>query len=165
MFIVFTGEGKPQSSSVADNFPTPEVLTEINTPWTVNFESDSIKRGPAEPVTFDKLQSWTQNEDERIRHYSGTAVYKNVFTLNDKPKKDICINLGKIGVMAKVKINGKYAGGAWTEPYRVNIAKAVRSGENTLEVEVVNTWANRLNNSPLESGLMGPVRIENISNN
>jgi hypothetical protein len=162
IFIVFAGEGKPQSSSVADNFPAPEVLSEINTPWTVSFESDSIKRGPSGPVTFEKLQSWTQNEDERIRRYSGTAVYKNVFTLNSKPKKDIYINLGRIGVMAKVKINGKYVGGAWTEPYRVNITKAVRSGENTLEVEVVNTWVNRLSGGSMESGLIGPVRIENI---
>jgi hypothetical protein len=162
MFIVFAGDGKPQSSSVADNFPTPEVITEINTPWTVTFESDEIKRGPAEPVTFDKLQSWTQNKDERIRRYSGTAVYKNVFTLNDKPKKDIYINLGRVGVMAKVKINGKYVGGAWTEPYRINIANTVTSGENTHEVEVVNTWVNRLSGGAMESGLIGPVKIEKI---
>jgi hypothetical protein len=160
MFIVFTDGGKPQSSSVAANFPAPKILTEINTPWTVTFESDKIKRGPAEPVTFEKLQSWTQNKDERIRRYSGTGVYKNVFTLDNKPKKNIYINLGKIGVMAKVKINGQYVGGAWTEPYRVNITEAVTSGENTLEVEVVNTWVNRLSGGSMESGLMGPVRIE-----
>jgi hypothetical protein len=46
--------------------------------------------------------------------------------------------------MAKVKINGKYAGGCWTVPYRVNISGLLKEGENTVEVEVVNKWGNRL---------------------
>jgi hypothetical protein len=182
MFIVFSGKGKPQSSGVDANFPAPEILTEINTPWTVTFESDKIKRGPSGLVVFDKLQSWSQNEDERIRYYSGTAVYNNTFTLDDKPSGKVYINLGRACNMAKVKINGQYAGGVWTYPYRVNITGAVKAGENTVEVEVVNNWVNRLigdsmlpedervTNYPFEpwmsrklrdSGLLGPVRIEN----
>jgi hypothetical protein len=142
-FIVFSGKGKPQSSDIKDNFPEPKTLVEINTPWSVAFESDKIRRGPSEPVTFDKLQSWSKHENESIRYYSGAAVYSNAFTLDAKPANNIYIDLGKVGVMAKVKINGRYAGGAWTYPYRVNITGAVKTGENTVEIEVVNTWANR----------------------
>jgi hypothetical protein len=180
MFIVFSGKGKPETSAVEDNFPAPKVLAEINTPWTVTFESDKIKRGPSEPVIFDKLQSWPQNEDERIRYYAGTAVYSNTFTLDAIPQDNICIDLGKASMMAKVKVNGQYVGGAWTYPYRVNISGAAKQGENTLEVEVVNTWVNRLIGDSLlpedervtdysfeswmsktlrESGLIGPVKI------
>jgi hypothetical protein len=181
MFIVFAGAGKPQSSEIKDNFPTPEVLTEINTPWTVTFESDAIKRGPSGQVIFDKLQSWTENEDERIRYYSGTAVYQNVFILNDKPATgDIYIDLGKVCMTAKVKINGHCVGGVWTNPYRINITELVREGENTFEVEVINNWVNRLIGDSMvpenervlnypfeswmsknlrESGLIGPVKI------
>ncbi|MDR1594512.1 MAG: glycoside hydrolase family 2 [Prevotellaceae bacterium] len=183
MFIVFAGKGNPKSSNVNDNFPTPEVITEINTPWTASFESDKIRRGPSEPVVFDKLQSWHENEDSRIRYYSGTAVYSNVFTLDDKPAGNIYVDLGKVGVMAKVKINGQYVGGAWTYPYRMNIADAVKPGKNTIEVEVVSTWMNRIIGDALlpenerkliynveswksekmnESGLLEPVKI--ISN-
>ncbi|MDR0700528.1 MAG: glycoside hydrolase family 2, partial [Tannerella sp.] len=142
-FVVFSGKGNPKSSELKENFPELKTLLEINTPWTVTFESDRVKRGPSEPVVFDKLQSWSLNEDERIRYYSGTAVYNNSFTLEAKPDSEIYIDLGKVGVMAKVKITGKYSGGAWTYPYRVDITDAVKAGENTVEIEVVNTWANR----------------------
>jgi hypothetical protein len=142
-FIIFSGKGSPKSSDLKDNFPESKLLVEISTPWAVKFESDEIKRGPSEPVTFDRLQSWSLNEDARIKYYSGTAVYSNTFTLDAKPDGDIRIDLGKVGVMAKVKINGKYSGGAWTYPYSVDITDAVKTGENTVEIEVVNTWANR----------------------
>jgi hypothetical protein len=180
MFIVFSGKGKPQSSDPDANFPAPVILTEINTPWTVTFESDEVKRGPSCPIIFDKLQSWTQNEDEHIRYYSGTAIYTNVFILDSKPSGKICIDLGKVCNMAKVKINGQYVGGAWTYPYLVNIDDAVKTGENIIEIEVVNNWVNRLAGDYLlpenkrmtnyrfeswmpkdllVSGLLGPVKI------
>jgi hypothetical protein len=180
-FIVFTGKGEPQSSDVRDNFPELKTLVEIATPWSLAFDSDKVRRGPSEPVVFDRLQSWSKHEDERIRYYSGAAVYSNTFTLDSKPSGSIYIDLGRVGIMAKVKINGQYAGGAWTYPFRVNITDAVKAGENSVEIEVVNTWNNRFvgesglpeeerlvkplyNNrnpsSPLsESGLLEPVKI------
>jgi hypothetical protein len=32
----------------------------------------------------------------------------------------------------------------WTAPYRVDITKALKRGINELNIEVTNTWANRL---------------------
>ncbi|MDR2773268.1 MAG: glycoside hydrolase family 2, partial [Tannerella sp.] len=159
-FIVFSGKGRPTSSRLNDNFPDAKTLVEIATPWTVTFESDKVRRGPSEAVVFDKLQSWSLNEDERIRYYSGTAVYNNTFTLKSKPQGEIYIDLGKVGVMAKVKINGIYSGGAWTYPYRVDITDAVKAGENTAEIEVVTTWANRFigeSSLPKEDRIVKPL--------
>jgi hypothetical protein len=143
MFVVFSGKGNPKSSALSNNFPTLKTFLEITSPWTVKFESDNIKRGPSEPVVFNKLQSWSLHKDPHIRYYSGTAVYSNIFTLDSKPDGVISIDLGKVGVMAKVKINGQYSGGVWTYPYRVDITDAVKTGDNAVEIEVVNTWANR----------------------
>jgi hypothetical protein len=144
MFIVFPRKSKPQTSRQNKNFPLPTTLVEINTPWTVTFESDSIKRGPAQPVIFDTLHTWTQNSNEQIRYYSGTAIYTNTFTLETIPAEKIYIDLGKVCNMAKVKINGQNLGGVWTYPYRINITSAIKTGENKIEIEVVNNWVNRL---------------------
>jgi hypothetical protein len=181
-FIVFREKGKPAAKELAANFPEPEIITTVDTPWEVRFESDSIKRGPSEPVIFKELKDWAQSKDERICYFSGTAVYTTKITLDALPKdKQLYLDLGYVSVMAKIKINGEYAGGVWTFPYKVAVNNLFRQGENTLEIEVVNTWKNRLigdqklpekdrkvqsnNNgwkadSPLQgSGLIGPVKI------
>lgn len=46
--------------------------------------------------------------------------------------------------MARVKLNGTDLGVVWRPPFRVNLGKSAKAGENTLEVMVVNSWRNRL---------------------
>ncbi|MDR1745813.1 MAG: glycoside hydrolase family 2 [Tannerella sp.] len=181
-FIIFRKAhrgGTIPADGYAANFPAAEIVAEITSPWEVRFESDCVKRGPAEPVVFTELADWSANENPQIRDYSGTAVYKTIFNFNSQqPTANSYLDLGKVGVMAKVRINGQYAGGVWTPPYRVNITDFVKDGDNEIEVEVVNLWVNRLladaklpeseraltiSNLPWtkenESGLLGPVKI------
>ena len=183
-FIVFRKTGKPVATGVEDNYPKPEIITKIDQPWQVLFESDQYKRGPAQPVTFTTLTDWSKHEDESIRYYSGTAIYKTTFDVKKKPEGKLFVDLGQVTAMAKIKINGKYVGGVWTAPYRIEVSDVIRDGINELEVEVVNTWMNRLIgdlrlpeaerptwahhnswnvHSPLQtSGLLGPVNLLSI---
>lgn len=183
-FIVFRKTGKPTATGVEDNYPKPEIITKIDQPWQVIFESDRYKRGPARPVTFTTLTDWSKHEDESIRYYSGTAIYKTTFDVKKKPEGKLFVDLGQVTAMAKIKINGKYVGGVWTAPYRIEVSDVIRDGINELEVEVVNTWMNRLIgdlrlpeaerptwahhnswnvHSPLQtSGLLGPVNLLSI---
>lgn len=183
-FIVFRKTGKPAATGVEDNYPKPEIITKIDQPWQVLFESDQYKRGPAQPVTFSTLTDWSKHEDESIRYYSGTAIYKTTFDVKKKPEGKLFVDLGQVTAMAKIKINGKYVGGVWTAPYRIEVSDVIRDGINELEVEVVNTWMNRLIgdlrlpeaerptwahhnswnvHSPLQtSGLLGPVNLLSI---
>jgi hypothetical protein len=180
VFVVFRKKnaGQDAKSDIASNFPEQKTLTTVNSAWTVTFESDEIKRGPSDPVVFEQLTDWSKHPDDNIKYFSGTAIYKTAFELEQKPDDELYLDLGKVVAMAKVKINGKYAGGVWTSPYRVDITPFVKQGKNDIEIEVVNTWANRIigdrklpdeqrklrislgpNGDLHESGLIGPVRI------
>ena len=55
------------------------------------------------------------------------------------------LNLGAVGVIAEVEVNGKKCGTAWHAPYRVDITDALEEGpRNRIVVKVTNTWCNRL---------------------
>jgi hypothetical protein len=112
--------------------------------WQVTF--DAALGGPIAPVTFTTLANWSQNADSCIRYYSGTARYAIAFTNKVKLKtgEKLFLDLGEVSNIAAVKVNGVDCGVAWTAPYRVDITRAVKKGQNSLEIEVTNTWANRM---------------------
>jgi hypothetical protein len=56
----------------------------------------------------------------------------------------VILDLGKVQVIAEVKVNGQDLGILWKPPFRVDITREVKPGENQLQVEVVNLWPNRL---------------------
>ncbi|EDM37703.1 glycoside hydrolase family 2, sugar binding protein [Pedobacter sp. BAL39] len=163
------------------NYLEPLQKLTIGQPWSVVF--DSKMGGPAAPVIFDQLTDWSAHADERIRYYSGTAVYHNVIELKKLKKgQAVFLDLGMARAIAKVTVNGIELGGLWTAPYKVDISKAVKKGKNKIEIKVVNTWVNRLigesrlpaaerkisaahaNYNPQSrlssSGLLGPVYVE-----
>ena len=179
-FIVFRKD-TDKAVSEGCNYPEKSVLATIDTPWTVAFQEK--RGGPEAPVTFDTLYDWTTSDDPRIKYFSGDATYTNSFKLKKLPQGEVYVDLGKVMVMAKVKVNGEYAGGVWTAPYRLNITNLLRKGVNTIEVEVVNCWRNRVigekeaipanerftfqtatylnKDSELQpSGLLGPIELQ-----
>lgn len=185
-FIIFRKKGKEPVKSGFKNFPEPQLLQTLNGPWMVKFQSDTIRRGPAKPVVFNQLTDWTLRPEKNIRYYSGIASYTKTFEQKDWPKKALVyLDLGKISAMTKVKINGKYAGGVWTAPWRLDVTPWLKPGKNTVQIDVVNNWMNRLIgdlnlppaerktwtnvftykvDSPLQpSGLLGPVTLQAIT--
>ena len=54
------------------------------------------------------------------------------------------LNLGRVAVIAAVKVNGVECGILWKEPFSTDITVALKEGANHLEVSVANTWHNRL---------------------
>ncbi|MDB5146141.1 MAG: glycoside hydrolase family 2, partial [Mucilaginibacter sp.] len=102
-FIIFR---KPANANAGkhDNFPTQQVVVDVNTPWTVTF--DPKRWGPANSVTFDKLVDWTLRPEDEIKYYSGSAVYHNTFNIAQIEKgKQLLLDLGLVKAMAKVKVN------------------------------------------------------------
>ena len=178
-FVVFRGDAQAEAPNGL-NYPVETVVAELAGPWKVAFQEG--RGGPDTPVVFESLSDWTENSDPRIKFFAGTAVYSSSIKLRKLPSEPVYLDLGKVMVMAKVKVNGEYAGGVWSAPYRLNISDFLKKGENVIEVEVVNCWRNRLigekeaipeserftfqtstyldkDDELQSSGLLGPVRL------
>jgi alpha-L-rhamnosidase len=116
---------------------------ELTGPWEVGFAPAA--GGPGR-VTFDRLMSWSQHSDAGVKYYSGTALYTKRFEVPAgmiAPGRRLYLDLGKVEVMAGVKLNGRDLGWLWKEPYCVEVTDALKPGENALELAVVNLWPNR----------------------
>ena len=139
-YEVELGDGQRRQFS-ASEIPQAQ---EVTGPWSVRF--DPKWGGPAQ-ATFEKLGSWSSQADPGIKYYSGTAVYSTAFELPRalvKGNSRLYLDLGRVEVMAEMKVNGKRFPLLWKQPYRLDITGAARAGRNTLEVSVVNLWPNRL---------------------
>jgi hypothetical protein len=115
------------------------------------------------------------------RDFSGIGTYRLEFELPDRPAADrLVLDLGAVREIARVRLNGVDCGVAWTEPFRVDVTVAVRTGRNALEIDVATPWRNRLiaeaaspsgeipapmtavfepTADPLPAGLAGPVAL------
>ena len=113
----------------------------VDAKWKLEF----IDGGPVlpEPMTMDKLVSWTVNEDKESQRFAGTVRYSSVFTL-PKMGNGCLLNLGRVCESAKVVINGVDVGVLWSLPFEVEVGEYLREGENRIEIEVTNLSANRI---------------------
>jgi len=117
---------------------------EISAPWDVRFPEGM---GIPTSIIFPSLTSWTNNQDEGIKYFSGIATYHQEFQLPEEfnlNDDQITLDLGKVKFIADVSLNGKNIGILWKSPFCVDITQAVKPGENQLIIEVANTWSNRL---------------------
>ena len=185
-FVVFPAK-TDERVGVAEtaNFPTVEARHEFAGPWQVRFDPDW---GGPETVEFERLEDWTQRLEPGVRHYSGTATYVKRFTAPASMLADrrsdtdrLLLDLGELRELAEVRLNGIDLGILWCPPFRVDVTDALKPGDNSLEIDIVNFWPNRIIGDaalPLEerrtrtnirkltrdtplvaSGLRGPVRL------
>lgn len=140
VFVVFRKKGEPEATTLEANYPAPLRTQEVKGEWNVAFES--AFKTPA-PVRMTELDNLSTNANDSIRYFSGTATYTTTVNL-DRAGRDehMFMAFDNVGTMAKVYINGKYAGGVWTTPYKLDVTDFVKDGRNDVRVEVVNTWVN-----------------------
>lgn len=112
-----------------------------------------------------RLGDWSKIDG--LTCYSGGARYRKTVTMDSIPEgASVTLDLGSLVSSAEVIVNGSSAGIRVAPPWKFDITRWVRSGENQVEVIVYNTLANHYLTIPtryrgsLESGLMGPVSIQ-----
>ena len=177
-------ENKGRHATETEDLPK---TTHLEGPWQVEFPEGW---GAPHSVVLPRLMSWTEHEHIGVQHFSGMARYRITFELSEDwllEGRQIHLDLGQLWAVGQGRLNGQSLGVLWSPPYRVNVTSAAVVGQNTLEVEVANTWANRLvgdSKLPLEqrfcrtnitasgtpgrpwkdiplrdSGLLGPVQL------
>lgn len=178
-FVVFRDPAGSATEAKGSNHQSFEKIMELTGPWSVSFAPEW--GGPGE-VQFETLTNWTTRPEPGVKFYSGTAVYRKTLELPAHAAgKSLWLDLGNVRELAEVKVNGQSCGITWTPPFRLDLSPAVKAGRNTLEIEVVNFWPNRIigdANQPeanrltktnvrkltaqtplMDSGLMGPVLL------
>jgi hypothetical protein len=111
-------------------------------PWEISFAE---RKGARSGVEFDRLSSWSEHADPAIRFYSGTAVYRTKFSSTDIVAGHVAVlDLGQVADIARVVVNSRDVGVWWKAPFRDDITRFLKPGENALEVHVANRWINRL---------------------
>lgn len=186
VFVVFRRPSESQSRPASR--PMRSTLATLAGPWQVSFPAGL---GTPERIGLQALESWTSDPNEGVKYFSGMATYSLGFTaerswLIGGPKVEL--DLGAVGDLATVSLNGKTFETSWKPPYRVDVTDAIRPGANQLEVRVTNQWTNRIAGdrmapadekvlsggspaglgfggpAPLAaSGLMGPVTIVSVA--
>jgi hypothetical protein len=178
VFVVFRKAAKTNSFT-APKLVETKVAT-VEGPWKVSFEPN---RGAPASISLDKLESWSENQDNGVKYFSGSGTYtKTVDAPKDwfKPGAHLWIDLGEVKNLANVTVNGKPLGTVWHSPYRVDATGALKPGANQVTVKVINAWVNRLigdqqpnatkytftvihpykaTSKLLSSGLLGPVQV------
>jgi hypothetical protein len=137
---MITANGKIFRADATD-VPAPQ---EINGAWSLSFPPNW---GAPPSVTLDKLISWTDDSNDGVRYFSGTATYEKEIDIPAgrlASGRELWLDLGNVKDFAEVSLNGHDYGVLWKPPFRLNVTDAARPGMNKLVVKVTNLWPNRL---------------------
>jgi len=139
-YLLTGNKGKENSFEVQD-LPAPLVL---EGEWRVEF--DPNWGGPGE-VRLPELISWTDHPEEGIKYYSGKGTYHKEVEVPAAwldSERQVHLDLGDVGELAEIFVNGRSAGVVWKPPFRAEITSFLEPGTNVLKIEVMNLWINRL---------------------
>ncbi len=122
-----------------------QVLTSLTDNWQVSFQPG---RGAPEKAVTLAVGDLAKSADDSIKYFSGTATYNKELMVEKawlKGDAALTLDLGKVGDVADVLVNGQSAGIVWKAPYQTQDLRALlKPGANTLEIKVTNLWVNRL---------------------
>src|SRR5207244_5938113 len=108
------------------------VAASLTAPWIVAFQPGRGAPATARMTTLEPLE---RSVDAGIRYFSGTATYTSRLDApRSRPGGRLLLDLGRVGDLAEVRVNGRSVGTAWHAPYRLDVSYAVRPGRNTVDV-------------------------------
>jgi hypothetical protein len=171
--VIVIGPLPPGTSAPEPVLASRKLIQQLDGDWSLSINGQSFT-GP--------LKSW---QDLGVKDVSGAGTYTKEFVLSTKPAGKLHIWLECVDVRdyADVRVNGVDLLARGWQPYRWDLTRALRRGQNVIEIEVraapvgrgpalapanpgsaprpqtaVN-GAGRPTPSAPPAGLLGPVRI------
>ncbi|MBO5222643.1 MAG: hypothetical protein J6C26_10055 [Clostridia bacterium] len=153
--VLLCGDGR---DALPHRYDLP-TLTPVAPSWTISL----LDAGTEVWKEYAKTETlFPFNTPQHLPRFCGTIRYEAVLSATGREQ---ILDLGLVGEIASVTLNGRKCGTAVSAPYVFEIGKAIKEGENLLTVEVVNNPVYRERDKfstyiPLPpSGLLGPVKI------
>ena len=117
----------------------------MKAPWQLSFTEEAPKVGKT--FTLNTPRTW-ETLDDSTAVTMGTGIYTTKLKLTKKDLKGAQswqIDLGDVRESARVYINGKFVGCAWSVPFVLDIKPNIlKVGQNDIRIEVTNLPANRI---------------------
>ena len=137
-----------KASESVPYFAVPQQQTEditLKGPWQLSFTEEAPKVGKT--FTLNTPRTW-ETLDDSTAVTMGTGIYTTKLKLTKKDLKGAQswqIDLGDVRESARVYINGKFVGCAWSVPFVLDIKPNIlKVGQNDIRIEVTNLPANRI---------------------
>lgn len=162
---------------------------DLNGNWNVKFtRGEPSLPKPFSLNKLTSWTSWPDSSTQYFSGNANYSIDFKIEDLNFPKDAAIFIDLGDVRETAKVKLNGVDLGTAWCVPFKLKIPQNLLKNNNVLDVEVTNLSVNRMryldrnnvqwrkfydinivdiryqpfnasNWPPVDSGLLGPVKI------
>jgi len=137
-------------------------------PWQLSVSAtQAVSLQAPLSLRLDRLVSWRTLPE--LRHYAGSATYTTEILVPPGclPSNVAWhLDLGDVFELARVTINDRDAGTAWRHPFRVEATGLLKTGRNSLRIEVPNLLKNHLEKGDSyerPSGLLGLVVLRPVS--
>lgn len=160
--ILFFGETPAGLPEYVKYAPDTETVIEPKFDLSIYY-TENYPEKPEATLKLDVLKNVTA--PDMYPHFGGYMVYEGKFEYGDVDDTRYLLDLGKVGETAELWINGEFAGTKIAPPYRFDVSKLLKCGENTMKVVVTNNLAYEQRDLcskflVLEpSGLLGPIEI------
>jgi hypothetical protein len=108
--------------------------------WTLRF-------GEKPAISLTALKSWVDFDEEDVKNFSGLGIYETKVEVPESFLQGagrVALDLGEVSRACRVQINGRDAGTLWRSPWSLPVEGFLRTGANTIRIEVVNSWYNRM---------------------
>ncbi len=124
--VIVIGPMPPNVSTPEPVLSSRRPVQDLNGEWSLTIDGRSFTT---------PLRSW---QDLGIANVSSPGTYRKEFTLKSKPAgRRLLLECSDVRDYARVRLNGVDLQARGWQPYRWDVTKAVKPGNNVLEIEVI----------------------------